>query len=133
MLSQDAINRPSEGTSEQGLPAERILNVTTAKSPFKPQVDGRLEEREPVFTEQEIGQLYRGKCDDLKIKMYPQQFMRFRDSMNKLCYNRRCHLENTVVGPRLIHGLRDFVRMDRIAVLDLAKNSLGDQGVFYLM
>lgn len=65
--------------------------------------------------------------------MYPQQFMRFRDSMNKLCYNRRCHLDNTVVGPRLVQALREFVALDRIAVLNLAKNSIGDQGVILLM
>ena len=114
--------------------AEPLLHMVTAvKSPSKPQVDTKLEEREPVFSEHEIAKLYRGKCADLKIKCYPQQFMRYRDSMNKLCYNRRCNLENTVVGPRLIQQLREYVAVDRIAVLDLARNSIGDQGVFYLM
>lgn len=132
------LNKPSEGTFEgttgqHNEAGARILNVQTGKTSFKPQVDGRLEDREPVFSEADIAQLYRAKCDDLKIKMYPQQFMRFRDSMNKLCNNRKCNLENTVCGPRLIHSLREFVAMDRISVLDLSKNSIGDQGAFYLM
>ena len=37
------------------------------------------------------------------------------------------------LGPKIIHQLRDFVNMDKIAVLNLAKNNIGDQGVFFLM
>ena len=53
-------------------------------------VDAMIDEREPVFTEHEIALLYRAKCADLKINMYPVQFIRFRDSMNKICCNRKC-------------------------------------------
>lgn len=96
-------------------------------------VDAMIDEREPVFTEHEIALLYRAKCADLKINMYPVQFIRFRDSMNKICVNRKCQLSDMCLGPKIIHQLRDFVNMDKIAVLNLAKNNIGDQGVYFLM
>ena len=80
----------------QGLPALQ-------KSGNNVHVDAMIDEREPVFTEHEIALLYRAKCADLKINMYPVQFMRFRDSMNKICCNRKCQLSDMCLGPKMIH------------------------------
>ena len=33
----------------------------------------------------------------------------------------------------MAHAIRDYIMLDKIAVLDLAKNVLGDSGVFALM
>jgi len=34
-------------------------------------IDATIDDKEPIFTEIEIGKLYQAKCDDLNIKMLP--------------------------------------------------------------
>lgn len=41
------------------------------KSANNVMVDSMVDEKEMVFTEHEIAMLYRAKCADLKINMYP--------------------------------------------------------------
>ena len=36
-------------------------------------------------------------------------------------------------GPAVAHSLSEFISLDKISVLDLTKNNLGDKGVFHLM
>lgn len=54
--------------------------------------EAAINDIEPVFSEREIAALFQAKCHDLNIKMYPQQFLRFRDNINNICYNRKCNL-----------------------------------------
>lgn len=60
----------------------------------------------PVFNEKDIAKLYEAKCKDLSIKMYPTQFMRFRDNLNLVCVNRKCNLSDMHLGTQFVMQLR---------------------------
>lgn len=59
--------------------------------------------------------------------------MRFRDNINNVCFNRKCQLAELHLGPMLGLQITEYINADKIAVLNLSKNSLCDQGIFHLM
>ena len=99
------------------------------KSGNNVQIDNIVGDVEVVFTEQDIARLYQAKCEDLKIKMYPVQFMRFRDCVNKICLNRKCNFSDMYLGPLFAAQLGSMMQLDKFAVLNLSKNNIGDKGV----
>lgn len=88
-----------------------------------------LADIEPVFEEREIAELFQAKCLDLSIKMYPQQFIRFRDTINKVCYNRKCNLQDMYLGPLIVKKLGHFIEAGKIANLNLQMNNIGNRGL----
>ena len=59
--------------------------------------------------------------------------MRFRDSVNKVCQNRKCNLCDMNLGQKFVVKLSTYINMDKIAVINLSKNNIGDKGVDLLM
>ena len=100
MSELSEISPPRENNKVEALTVPK--NAMKYKSANNVTVDNFVDDKEMVFTEHEIAMLYRAKCADLKINMYPVQFMRFRDSINKVCYNRKCMLNDMHFGPKLM-------------------------------
>ena len=59
--------------------------------------------------------------------------MRFRDYVSKVCYNRKANFSDLSVGINFVKQLNFYLNQDRVAVLNLSKNHLSDQGVKVLM
>lgn len=57
-----------------------------------------MAEKEQIFDEQEIARLYSAKCQDINLKMYPVQFMRFKELVNEHCVNRKCNMKELYLG-----------------------------------
>jgi hypothetical protein len=63
---------------------------------------------------------------DLSISVIESQQIRFRETMNKLCLNRKCNLRDMFLGPLFVKSLCEHITLDKIAVLNLSKNNIGD-------
>jgi Ran GTPase-activating protein (RanGAP) involved in mRNA processing and transport len=65
--------------------------------------------------------------------MFPEQYSRFQELCNELCANRKINFSELQLGPMLAGAIGNFVSTDRIARINLEKNSIGDEGVISLM
>ena len=88
----------------------------------------------PVFTEDEINELIKTKCNDIGIDVKDHMLMKFKDYCNSKCKNRTVDLTENFLGLNSIKFLGNILyTCDRIAKLNLSKNNLGDMGIEILI
>ena len=87
-----------------------------------------------VFTEEEIVELIRAKCEDIGIDLRDNMIHKFTEFCNSKCKNRIVDLSDCYLGIHSISFLSNILyNTDRIARLNLTKNNLGDYGVEILV
>ena len=88
----------------------------------------------PVFTDEEINELIKTKCNDIGIDVKDHMLMKFKDYCNSKCKNRTVDLTENFLGLNSIKFLGNILyTCDRIAKLNLSKNNLGDMGIEILI
>ena len=88
----------------------------------------------PVFSEEEIHELIKTKCNDIGIDVKEHMLVKFKDYCNSKCKNRTVDLTENFLGLNSIKFLGDILyNGDRIAKLNLSKNNLGDMGIEILI
>ena len=83
---------------------EKVAPSLFEKSPSRPGSPGPriiVEdniERRMVLTQTEVRSLYKAKCTDLMIKRSQNQELRFSETIEQKCYNRKVHLQKQGFG-----------------------------------
>ncbi len=91
-------------------------------------------DKEQCFTESEILRLFNARGKDLGLAYFEVQFNRFRDYCQKQCINRKVRLVDLEMGYHAAVELSHIISVNnRIAHLDLKKNTIGDDGAIALM
>lgn len=98
-------------------------------------IDVVVDSKFPTFNENEIERLYKAKCKDLVIGIQNLQLQRFQEVCKKICINRKAIFVEMSLGKVFAQEMALIMRCqrDRLAVLDLHKNNLGDAGVKLLL
>ena len=87
-----------------------------------------------VFTENEVSELIKAKCDDMGIEIKDHMLSKFMDYCNSKCKNRIVDLTENYIGLNSIKFLSNILyNEDRISRLNLSQNNLGDAGVELLI
>lgn len=88
-------------------------------------------EKEPIFSENMISQLFEARCQDLKIPAKEKQLKKFSDNCNEKCINRKIDLTNMFLGPITAHLISIWMLQGAVepSHLLLSQNNLGDVGV----
>ena len=88
----------------------------------------------PVFDDEQVQELFKARCKDLKIPVKLKQLGKFADICSEKCLNRKINLENMFVGPVTAQLLANWIIQGLIDIthLLLAQNNLGDAGLLKL-
>ena len=73
----------------------------------------------PVFDEDQIKELFKARCKDLKIPVKLKQLGKFADVCNEKCMNRKINLENMFVGPITAQLLANWIMLGLIDFTEL--------------
>lgn len=87
--------------------------------------------RMPVFDENQVEELFKARCMDLRIESKDKQFKKFEAKLSELSYNRRCNLTNMLISTETAVLLARWMMTGAIDIthLILSKNALGDEGL----
>ena len=101
---------------------------------FLKKFNQNMKETIPIFTEDEILLFCKSKCKDLGISFRVNLLYKFKDFCSLRCINRIADLSDCFFGINSIIFLTDILfNSDRISVLNLSRNNIGDEGVELLV
>ena len=87
-----------------------------------------------VFTDNEVLELIKAKCNDIGIEVKDHMLSKFKDYCNSKCKNRIVDLTENYLGLNSVRFLGNILyNANRIARLNLSKNNLGDIGAEMLI
>ena len=112
----------------------KMRPMSSSVNKFVKKMNNDQKDNLPVFSQNEINQLIKTKCNDIGIDVKEHMMAKFKDYCNSKCKNRTVDLTENFLGLNSIKFISDILyNTDRIAKLNLSKNNLGDIGIQILV
>ena len=112
----------------------KMRPMSSSVNKFVKKMNNDQKDNLPVFSQNEINELIKTKCNDIGIDVKEHMMAKFKDYCNSKCKNRTVDLTENFLGLNSIKFLSNILyNTDRIAKLNLSKNNLGDIGIQILV
>ncbi|OMJ82144.1 hypothetical protein SteCoe_17218 [Stentor coeruleus] len=111
--------------------SKRIINTSRLPS-FRSNSASNKTIKEPVSVNQ-LKNIYKAKCDDMRIPVLPDQESRFITFCVNNFKNRHFHMKEAGLSLQSAYVIGKVLKTSNFAYVDLSKNSLGSEGIFVLL
>ena len=111
----------------------KMRPISSSINSFEKKINSKESIENNFFSEKEIKLLIEAKCKDIGINLRENMINKFRDYCNLKCKNRKIILNECNLGFYSIKFLCSIIiKEDRISILNLSKNNIGNKGAILL-